>query len=72
MRFEIEVELDAKMYEYVDRFRIPERSSKKLRVLEETHGRRRARITRKQAHVHLAERARSRRPDFQIDWGCTW
>ena len=68
VRFEIEVELDAKRYEYVIAFELPE-GFKELRVFEE-------KLTvdampvyaRSVAQVHLAKTDREKEAKFLIDW----
>src|ERR1700693_294243 len=68
IRFEIEVELNAKIYGYVIAFEFPE-GSKELRVLEErlTVGARPV-YTREVAQVHLARTGQDKEADFVIDW----
>jgi ABC-type cobalamin/Fe3+-siderophores transport system ATPase subunit len=68
MRFEIEVELDAKLYEYVIAFEFPE-GFKELRVLEEklaVGGK--PVYTREMAQVHLAKSGKEKEAKFLIDW----
>jgi ABC-type Mn2+/Zn2+ transport system ATPase subunit len=68
MRFEIEVELDARIYGYVIAFEFPE-GFKELRVLEE-----RLTVdgnpiyTRELAQVHLARTGLDNDAQFRIDW----
>src|SRR5713226_8479385 len=68
MRFEIEVELEAKIYGYVIALEFPE-GFKELRVLEEklTVGGR-AVYTREKAQVHLARTGQEKEANFFIDW----
>lgn len=68
MRFEIEVELDAKIYEYVIAFELPE-DFKELRVFEEkllVNGK--PVYRRKLAQVHLAKTSQGKEAEFFIDW----
>ena len=68
MRFEIEVELDAKVYEYVIAFEFPE-GFKELRILEEklsVGGK--PLYTREGAQVHLAKTGEEKDAKFLIDW----
>jgi len=68
MRFEIEVELDAKIYEYVIAFEFPE-GFKELRVFEEklaVGGK--PVYTRELAQVHLAKTSQEKDAKFLIDW----
>ncbi len=68
MRFEIEVELDAKVYEYIIAFELPE-DFKELRVLEEkltVDGK--PVYSRKTAQVHLAKTSQGKDAEFRIDW----
>jgi predicted ATPase len=68
MRFEIEVELDAKRYEYVVAFEFP-RGFKELRVLEEklaVDGK--PVFTRELAQVHLTKTHQEKEASFPIDW----
>jgi len=68
MRFEIEVELNAKIYGYVIAFEFPE-GFKELRVLEEqltVDGK--PVYTREVAQVHLARAGQEKEADFIIDW----
>ncbi len=68
MRFEIEVELDANIYEYVIAFELP-KDFKELRVLEENlvvDGR--PVYTREKAQVHLAKTSQEKDAEFFIDW----
>ena len=68
MRFEIEVELDAKIYEYVIAFELPGQF-KELRVLEEklTVGGKPV-YSREGAQVYLAKTSGDREAKFRIDW----
>ena len=68
MRFEIEVELDAVVYEYVIAFELPE-GFKELRVFEErlTAGGRLI-YDREKAQVNLAKTSQDDKAKFQIDW----
>lgn len=68
MRFEIEVDLNGKIYGYVLAFDLPEKF-KELRVLEEkltVDGK--AVYTREVAQVHLAKWGQDKTADFVIDW----
>ena len=68
MRFEIAIELDAKIYEYVIAFEFPS-GFKELRVLEErlaVDGR--PVYTRELAQVHLARTGAETEAMFRIDW----
>ena len=68
MRFEIAVKLDAKLYEYVIAFELPE-GFKELRVLEENltvDGK--PVYTREVAQVHLAKMGQGKEAKFLIDW----
>jgi len=68
MRFEIEVELGTKIYEYVIAFELPE-NFKELRVLEETlkvGGK--PVYSRDKAQVHLAKVGQAKEARFLIDW----
>ena len=68
MRFEIEVELDAKRYEYVVAFEFP-RGFKELRVLEEklaVDGK--PVYSREVAQVHLTGTSQEKEARFPIDW----
>ena len=68
MRFEIEVELEAKIYEYAIAFEFPE-GFKELRVLEEkltVDGK--PVYTREVAQVHLARTGQEKEAKFRIDW----
>lgn len=68
MRFEIEVELNARVYEYVIAFELPP-NFKELRVLEEkltVDGY--PIFTREVAQVHLAKTGRETEAKFRIDW----
>ena len=68
MRFEIEVELDAKLYGYAIAFELPG-GFKELRVLEEklaVDGR--PVYTRELAHVHLTRTSQEKEAKFMIDW----
>jgi predicted ATPase len=68
MRLEIQVELDAKIYEYAIAFEFPE-GFKELRVLEEklTVGGKPV-YTREVAQVHLARTRQENEAKFLIDW----
>jgi len=68
MRFEIEVELGTKIYEYVIAFEFPERF-KQLRVLEEklSVGGKPV-YTRDKAQLHLAKMGQEKEAKFLIDW----
>jgi ABC-type cobalamin/Fe3+-siderophores transport system ATPase subunit len=68
MRFEIEVELDAKVYQYVIAFEFP-RGFKELRVFEEklaVGGK--PVYSREVAQVHLAKTSHEKDARFLIDW----
>jgi predicted ATPase len=68
MRFEIEIELNAKIYEYIIAFELPE-GSKELRVFEETltaDGK--AVYARELAQVHFAKTGKDEEATFFIDW----
>ena len=68
MRFEIEVELDTKIYEYVIAFEFPE-GFKQLRVLEEklaVGGK--PVYSRELAQVRLAKTSQGKEAEFFIDW----
>jgi predicted ATPase len=68
MRFEIEVELEAKTYGYIVAFELPE-GFKELRVLDEkltVDGK--AVYTREVAQVHLAKSGQEKEAKFLIDW----
>lgn len=68
MRFEIEVELNAKVYEYVIAFELPE-DLKELRVLEEklvVDGE--PVYNRDKAQVRLAKTSQGKDAEFRIDW----
>jgi ABC-type Mn2+/Zn2+ transport system ATPase subunit len=68
MRFEIEVELEAKIYGYAIAFEFPE-GFKELRVLEEkltVDGK--PVYTREVAQVHLARTSQEKEAKFLIDW----
>jgi predicted ATPase len=68
MRFEIEIELDSKIYEYVIAFEFP-KGFKELRVFEEKLSVDRKPIyTREVAQVHLAKTSQEREAKFLIDW----
>jgi hypothetical protein len=67
MRFEIKVELDAVLYEYVIAFELPE-DSKELRVLEEKFAVDGDSIySRKAAQVRLAKASQEKGAEFRID-----
>jgi len=69
IRFEIEVELDAKVYEYIIAFVLPE-SYIELRVREEklsVDGK--PVYTREMAQVHLAKTSKGKDAEFHIHWG---
>jgi ABC-type Mn2+/Zn2+ transport system ATPase subunit len=68
MRFEIEVELDAKIYEYVIAFEFPE-GFKELRLFEEklSVGGKPVYV-REGAQVHLARTSQEKDAKFLIDW----
>lgn len=68
MRFEIEVELDANIYEYVVAFEFPE-GFKELRILEEklsVGGK--PLYTREGAQMHLVRTSQEKDAKFLIDW----
>lgn len=68
IRFEIEVELDAKVYEYIIAFELPA-NFKELRVLEEklsVDGQ--PVYSRAVATVHLGKTSQGKETDFQLDW----
>ncbi len=68
MRFEIEVELDAKVYEYAIAFELP-KDFKELRVFDEkltVDGK--PIYSRKMAQVQLAKTSRGKDAEFRIDW----
>src|SRR5882672_6574204 len=68
MRFEIEVELDSKVYGYVIAFELQE-GFKELRVFEEklaVNGK--PVYTRELAQVHLARTGQEKEAKFLIDW----
>lgn len=68
MRFEIEVELDAKRYEYAIAFELPQ-GFKELRVLEEKLAVEGRNIyARSLAQVHLARTGQDKEAKFLIDW----
>lgn len=68
MRFEIEVELGAKRYEYVVAFEYP-RGFKELRVLEEKLAVDGTPVyTRELAQVHLTRTHQEKEASFPIDW----
>ncbi len=68
VRFEIEVEINAKLYEYVIAFEFPA-GFKELRVLEEKLTVDRNPVyTRNGAQVHLAREGRENEAKFRIDW----
>ena len=70
MRFEIEVELEDRIYEYVIAFEFPD-GFKELRILEEKLSvNRHPLYTRKGAQVHLAKAAQGQEKEasFRIDW----
>jgi predicted ATPase len=69
IRFEIEVELDAKVYEYIIAFVLPE-NYVELRVREEklsVDGK--PVYTREMAQVHLAKTSQGKDAEFHIHWG---
>lgn len=68
MRFEIEVELDTRIYQFTVAFEFP-RGFKELRVFEEklTVGGKPI-YSRELAQVHLARSGRDKEADFRIDW----
>jgi predicted ATPase len=68
MRFEIEVELDAHIYQFTIAFEFP-KGFKELRVLEEkltVSGK--SIYSRELAQVHLARSGQEKEADFRIDW----
>jgi hypothetical protein len=68
MRFEIEVELETKIYQFTVAFEFP-RGFKELRVFEEklaVDGK--PIYSREFAQVHLARSGREKEADFRIDW----
>jgi ABC-type Mn2+/Zn2+ transport system ATPase subunit len=68
MRFEVEVELDGKVYGYIVALELPE-GFKELRVLEEeltVDGK--AVYSREVARVHLARTGKDKEAKFLIDW----
>lgn len=68
MRFEIELELNARTYEYVVAFEFPE-GFKELRVLEEKLAVESKPVyTRQVAQVHLAKTGQEKEAKFLIDW----
>jgi ABC-type Mn2+/Zn2+ transport system ATPase subunit len=69
LRFEIEVELDGKVYEYLLSFELPE-DFKEMRVLEEKLAVEGTPIySRKLAQVHLAKTSpKGKAAEFSIDW----
>lgn len=68
MRFEIQVMLDAKIYEYVIAFEFP-RGFKELRVFEEKLTvDAKPLYTREVAQVHLARTGQEKEANFLIDW----
>jgi predicted ATPase len=68
MRFEIEVELEGKMYGYILAFEFPE-GFKELRVLEEKLTVEDMPVyTREVAQVHLAKTGQEKAAQFRIDW----
>lgn len=68
MRFEIELELEGKKYEYVIAFEFPE-GFKELRILEEKFAvGGKPLYTRKGAQVHLAKTRQEKDAKFLIDW----
>lgn len=68
MRFEIEVELEAKIYQFTIAFEFPT-GFKELRVLEEKLSVGGKPIySREVAQVHLARTGQEREADFRIDW----
>ena len=68
MRFEIEVELDSKIYQFTIAFEFP-LGFKELRVLDEklTVGGKPV-YSRESAQVHLARSGQEKEADFRIDW----
>lgn len=68
MRFEIEVELDTEIYEYVIAFELP-KGFKELRVLEEKLAIGGKPVyTRQLAQVHLLKTSHEKEAKFLIDW----
>lgn len=68
MRFEIEVELDSKIYEYIISFEFPE-NFKEPRILEEKlTAEKKTLYTRQAAQVYLAKTHGDREAKFLIDW----
>lgn len=68
VRFEIEVELSGRVYEYVVAFELPA-TFKELRVLEENLSVDGEPVyTREVAQVHLAKAGREKEAKFLIDW----
>jgi ABC-type Mn2+/Zn2+ transport system ATPase subunit len=68
MRFEIEVELDTRIYEYVIAFELPERF-KEMRVLEENFAvDGKPVFNREQAEMHLPNATWAGDAMFRIDW----
>lgn len=68
LRIEIEVELDAKVYEYVLAFELPE-DFKELRVLEENFAVDGNPVYRREvAQVNLARTSQNKEAKFLIDW----
>jgi hypothetical protein len=68
MRVEIEVELNAKVYEYVIAFELPE-DFKELRVLEEKLAVDGAHVySRELAQVQLAKTSQGKGAEFRLDW----
>jgi hypothetical protein len=68
IRFEIEVELDTRVYEYIIAFELPE-NFKELRVLEErlsVDGQ--PVYSREIATVHLGKTKQGKETEFQLDW----
>lgn len=68
MRFEIEVDLDGKVYEYVIAFELPP-DFKEMRVFEEklaVNGK--PIYSREMAQVHLANTSKVKDAEFRIDW----
>ncbi len=68
VRFEIEVEIESRVYQYVIAFDFP-RGFKELRVIEErlsVDGN--SVYSRQLAQVHLARSDREKEADFRIDW----
>src|SRR5271167_3835156 len=68
MRFEIEVELEGKIYRYTIAFDFP-KGFKELRVFEENlTGGGKPVYSREAAQVHLSRSGRDKEADFRIDW----